>query len=335
MKKNNWYLLLILFLSQVAFGQKLSQRAYQVFDTNVVVAADIGYSAAPIALMFPFRNDIDKLKYRNNVRAVLGLGFSYKWLSLRIGLTLPGHLRSTERYGNSNYFDLGANFTVRKVFFDIDLHVYKGYAIKNGFRWNDTLDKQHPHEFRPDVQATGFSFNTWYFKSNDVKMQAIRGKTAHYVKNVSSWYIKMGANLHDLGAENRIVPDSLIQIKSSKTLSQKLGAVDITGIPGFIIIRRVKQFQFCAMAGFGFAVQAKYYQYLDNSRAFLGLAPRYDVMLSIGYNTKKAFLMLVTDIDNKSIRFTDFKYRQSFYTLKLIGGYRLSGKRLRKNIPWL
>jgi hypothetical protein len=46
-----------------------------------------------------------------------------------------------------------------------------------------------------------------------------------------------------------------------------------------------------------------------------------------GYTVPNYFLFLITDFDNKSIRFTDFVYRQSFYSIRLVGGIRFNTKK--------
>ena len=81
------------------------------------------------------------------------------------------------------------------------------------------------------------------------------------------------------------------------------------------------------MFGVGFAVQAKFYTINEISREFIGIAPRYDIRLIGGYSVPKFFVFIVSDFDNKSIRFNDFIYRQTFYSLKLLGGIRLSDKK--------
>ena len=91
-------------------------------------------------------------------------------------------------------------------------------------------------------------------------------------------------------------------------------------------MNRFKNWQIAGWAGFGPVLQAKYYQFNGDFRGFLGLAPRYDVRLMGGYTTPKFFLFLVTDFDNKSIRFNELIYRQYFYTVKLVGGYRFPRK---------
>jgi hypothetical protein len=62
------------------------------------------------------------------------------------------------------------------------------------------------------------------------------------------------------------------------------------------------------------------------SRSFTGLQPRYDIRFIGGYSVPKYFVFLVTDFDNKSIKFNTLTYNQTIYTLRLVGGIRLEPK---------
>ena len=109
-------------------------------------------------------------------------------------------------------------------------------------------------------------------------------------------------------------------------MSSTFSAFDVGFVPGYAYVNRFKNWQVAGWAGVGAVIQAKYYQVNGDFRGFLGLAPRYDVRLMGGYTTPTYFLFLVTDFDNKSIRFNQLIYRQSFYTVKLVGGYRFPKK---------
>jgi hypothetical protein len=83
-------------------------------------------------------------------------------------------------------------------------------------------------------------------------------------------------------------------------------------------------FQLGIMGGLGLVLQSKMYTFDVTSRSFLGLAPRVDIKVVGGINKPKYFLMFVSDFDNKSIAFNDFRYKQTYYYLKLVGGVRLN-----------
>lgn len=322
----NSFLVYLAFISTSLFGQS-DTLPYKLFKDKVVLYSDLGYASAPFSLKYDYNASVDKLKYKNNFRTLLGLGVSYKWFALRLGFPLPGNMKPVSRYGKTIPFNLGFDFTVKKTFCDIDFRSYQGYAIKNAKKWNDTLDDLHPNDIRKNTGTASFSINVWYFHDKYFKMKALLGKTGHYEKEVKTWYLKNSMNIFGVGNGNEsIVPVELIDTLNTKTGANVISSFDIGVIPGYAYVNKIKNWQFSVMAGFGAAVQGKFYVADEVSRGFLGLAPRYDIKIIGGYTVPRYFIFLVTDFDNKSIRFSDFVYRQSFYSIKLVGGIRLDRK---------
>lgn len=298
------------------------------YSEKIVLYTDLGFSTAPFRIAYPFNSSIEKLKYRNNMSAVWGFGVCYKWFALRLGIALPGTIKPVSQYGRTQYYDLGFDFTLKRTFFDVDLHVYNGYAIKNAYRWNDSLNKLKPHDIRPEINSASFSINAWIFRNKDFKMYAFRGKTASYTKDLHSFYLKPTFNIHGASTNSAkpLVPVELIDSNQTKTLSKSIAAVDIGLVPGMVYVKRWNDFQIGIMGGMGLVVQSKFYSTDSLTRSFLGLAPRFDVKFIAGYNQPRYFVLFVSDFDNKSIRFNNFAYRQTFYNLKIVAGIRLTKK---------
>lgn len=308
-----------------------TDRPYEKYDTLLIPYADLGYSTAPMRFKYPFTSEFEKIYVRNNSNVVLGLGFAYKWFNLRLGINLPGNLRPSYKYGPTEYYDLGFDFTFKQFFFDADLHIYSGYTYKNAYKWNDTLNVHTPNLYNPKLGALSLSLNTWHFWNKDFKLSAFRGKTAAYKKDVSSFYFKYSMSLYGVGAENGIIPQELVDTNQTRTESTTLLSFDLGVIPGYGYVKRIDQWQIGIMAGLGAVVQSKAYITPELSRGFLGLAFRYDIRFVAGLNKPHYFLMFITDFDNKSIAFNDLKYRQTYYSMKLSGGYRFHKK--RKKFP--
>lgn len=306
---------------------QIEDPAYTLFDKKIVLYSDLGYSTSPFSVHYDFNPQVDKLKFKNNFRTILGFGVSYRWFSLRLGLPLPGNMFPVSRYGETKPFNLGVDFTIKKTFCDIDLRYYVGYAIKNANEWNDTLNDLKPNDIRKNTASASFSANVWYFHDPNFKMQALRGKTGHYNKEVKTWYIKNTFNIFGIGNNTEsLIPVELIDTINSKTASNIYSSLDIGLVPGYAYVNRINNWQFSVIAGLGGVLQAKFYNVNNQTRTFIGLAPRYDFRLIGGYSIEKYFLFLVTDFDNKSIRFNDLIYRQTYYSIKLVGGIRLDRK---------
>jgi hypothetical protein len=279
-------------------------------------------------LKYPFQNGINKIQYKNNFNPVIGFGGAYKWFSLRLSFALKGTSRSIKNFGNTRYFDLGANFQIKQLYFDVDAKNYIGYSIKNAYQWNDTLNKLKPNDIRPNTNSISFSINTWYFLNKHFSMPAIMGKTGHYDKRLGTIYLKPTFVVHGIGNSGKsIIPNDLIDTTNDKTASDVFSSVDLGIVPGYAYVDRIKNWQFSAFLGLGIVVQTKFYNVNYYQRGFLGLAPRYDVRLAGGYTAPSYFVFIHLDFDNKSVKFGDLKYRQSFYHLRLTAGVRLDTKK--------
>jgi hypothetical protein len=316
-----------------AFSQaKKDSLPYTLFNDKIVLFSDLGYTGAPFTLKNPFEEGVDKLQYKTNFRAVLGLGGSYKWFSIRLGIPLPVELRAAGRFGHTLPINIGVDFTIKKTFIDVDFRSFTGYAIKNAYKFNDTLTKLKPNDIRSFTSTNSFSINAWYFHNKDFKMQALRGRNGHYEKSVHTWYLRNTFNAFGVGNQDQsVIPIQFKDSLNSKLSATSFGAVDIGVIPGYAYVNRVKNWQFSVLAGIGAVLQTKFYTVDGESRSFTGLQPRYDIRFIGGYSVPRYFVFLVTDFDNKSIKFNSLIYNQTIYTLRLVGGIRLEPKEKKSN----
>ena len=324
--RNIFHFLITIFLSFYTYSQK-DTLPYETYNKNVVWYSDFGFNTAPFSLSYKFNDGIDKLKFRNNYKNLIGLGVSYKWLSLRLSFAIGENAKPVDKFGKTNYGSLGFSFTHKNYFWDAEYRNVSGYVIKNAFKWNDSLSNSRPNYIRSNTKSYGLSVNAWYFKNDNFKMEAVMGKTGHFLKEVRTLYIKSSFNVYGVNnGNNSLIPKEMIDTNNSKTLSSNFSAVDIGVIPGYAYANRKNNWQISGLLGLGGVIQNKYYNINGASRGFIGLAPRYDVRLVAGYSSPSYFIFFVTDFDNKSIRFNNLVFRQSFYSLKLVGGIRLNKK---------
>lgn len=324
---------IFLFSCLLSFENKAQNDTlpYELYKKKIVLYSDFGYTSGPFSIKYDFPGSIKKIKYRNNYNDVLGLGVCYKWFSLRLSFALKGTTKSELKYGDTKYFSLGFNFSQKRFYWDVDINSFTGYAIKNAYQWNDTLSPQIPNDIRRKVGSISFSVNSWFFHDKGFKMAAINGKTGHYVKEVKTWYLKSTVNIYGIGNDgDTIIPTELVDPLNSKTASSIYSAFDMGVIPGYAYVNRLNNWQFSGLFGLGAVLQSKFYSVNGLTRGFVGLAPRYDIRFVGGYSVPKYFVFLVTDFDNKSIRYNDLVYRQSFYSIKLVAGVRLNKKEKEK-----
>jgi hypothetical protein len=317
----------LIFINFLFYGQKnkdFDTTVYQLFRDKKITFIDYGYNTAPFSIKFKDSlGNKEHLYYRNNLRSVLGIGFSYKWFGIRFAFNPPGHLKSTKKYGSTEYYDLSLEFKTKIHFYDLDIHNYRGYALKNAYKWNDSLDKNvNPNYIQNQTNALSLSLNVWRFFNKNISISALRGKKGFYLKKQNSLYLKTTINIHGVSNNGPIIPVVKQNSLISQTASTTLSAIDFGAIPGFIHINKFKNWQISGMLGFDSIIQLKYYLFDGLTRSLIGIVPRYDFRFSLAYNTPKYFATLITEFDNKSIRFSNLTYIQTFYMVKLIAGIR-------------
>ncbi len=330
MRLTRYILFLVVFSTFSCSAQETDSLPFRLFRDRVVLFGDLGFNSAPFSLKDNYGLGVKTLKYRNNIKAVLGIGFSYRWFSLRVGFALPGNLLSAAKYSNTEYFDAGLKFNIKQTYCTIDFRSYHGYGIKDAYKWNDTLDSSTPYDVRPGTRSASFSANVWWFLSKKFHMKAVLGTTGHFTGVSKTWYLKTSLNFfgvsNDFGA---LVPHELTDT-SDRVNANSIGAIDLGVIPGYSYSNRIKNWQFSIFGGLGGVIQSKFYTKGDVTRGFLGLAPRIDLRLIGGYSKPKFFVLLATDFDIKSVKIQDLSYNQSFYNVKLITGVRIPTKRSKE-----
>lgn len=325
----------VIFLTFALFSLLANAQSdsnyFESYRNRVVLYSDLGFKAAPFSIRNNLPNGMNSIAFKHNLKPIMGIGIKYKWFGLRLSFGLPGHLRSVSKYGRSDYFDAGINFGVKQTYWDIDFRSYTGYVIQDAYQWNDTLDFTSPNLPREDTRTSSFSLNSWHFFSKSFRMPAVSGLNSEFKQSAGTWYLR--STLNAFGVENGtkpILPSELIDSTDIKSFVTSAISVDIGAIPGYAYTMRKGYWQASVFGGFGFVLQAKGFNTIDNDRGSVGIAPRFDIRFIGGFSKPRYFVWFVTDFDNKSIAFQEMRYAQTFYSMSIVGGVRLKTKKERK-----
>ena len=316
------YLISLLFFALTIKAQS-DTLPYNLYKERFVIKSSIGYNTAPFSIRGNFGEGKEVLKYRANMNAILGLGFAYKWLNLNLNFTLPGYLKNTEEFGETQYFDFNIKFDVKRWHFLLDVHNYSGFSLIDAIRFSDTLTTTGvSNQVKPNMQTASGSIHAYRFKNKAFKIKPALGVVGNYKEEVSSFYVKYTLNLHAIASPDGLFPYQYLSDERSIVRSTMMSAFDFGAVPGFVYMNNINGWQYGGVAGLGLVMQTKFYQFDNTTRGFLGLAPRYDFRLFGGYNVENWFCTLDIQFDNKSIRFNDIRYRQNYYYVRLLYGYR-------------
>ncbi len=307
----------------MAIALNAQQNALESFRERPVMYADLGYNANPFFLKGNFGQDVTELSFKNNFSPFLGIGFAYKWFHLRLGFPVIGNVRSTSKFGQTTQYNFAYDLTFKNVWYDFELKSTFGYALKNAGNLDASGSNQKPHLILPKARSLNFMLNGWYFKNPAFQMNGLLGKRAHYTKEILTWYIK--GTMNYFGSANKngsLVP---LQIQNTQVPIQaltKLDAFDFGVVPGLAYVNRKNDWQIGGWIGLGPVVQIKGYETPTFTKVLIGLAPRIDLRIMGGYSSDERFFFIVTDFDNKSINFEQIRYRQLYYAIKIVAGYR-------------
>lgn len=285
--------------------------------------SDVGYNANPFSLRGNFGQNVNELSYKNNFSPFLGLGFAYKWFHLRVGFPIIGNIRSATKFGQTTQYNFAYDLTYKKVWYDFEFKSTFGYALKNAAQWDTSSNDEQPHQILPKVQSLNLMMNGWYFKNPEFQMNGLLGKRAHYTKEILTWYLK--GTINYFGSANRngsLVPEQIQDPQIPIQTLTQLQAFDFGVVPGVAYVNRKNNWQIGGWLGLGPVIQIKGYETPDYSKLFLGLAPRFDMRFMGGYSSDERFFFIVTDFDNKSIRYNELNYRQLYYAIKFVAGFR-------------
>lgn len=318
--------ILFLFILSGYTSAQNDSLAYAMHKNRLVVHTSLSIRDAPFSFKDNF-GSFDKLSYRANLNVIQGIGVAYKWFAININYKLPGYIRNTEKYGQTKYFDLGLQFSLKKWYFRVDFHDYIGYGIKKASVISKDLPLTSSGYYLNDkIQSASFGINAYHFFNNDLNMKAAVGIVGRYTKSVHGFYLKLTTNIHGVSTSNRLMPYQFFNTNSSIHSAKSISAFDFGAIPGYAYLNNINGWQFGAFAGLGGVIQAKVYTYGVTQRGFLGISPRIDLKLQAGYNVENWFLMLTSSFDQKNIRFKGFGYNQLYYYLRLTYGYRFNKK---------
>jgi hypothetical protein len=103
------------------------------------------------------------VKYRTNDNLIIGIGYTYSFLTINLGVKMPFVNDDNDLYGQSKYFDLSTNFMFRAFIVDLYMQLGKGYYVSNPEHvypfWDDSNDIMPQ---RGDMRTTIVGLNVQY-----------------------------------------------------------------------------------------------------------------------------------------------------------------------------
>lgn len=107
------------------------------------------------------------LQYRTNDNLLLGIGYTYSFLTLNLSVKMPFINKDDDVYGESKYIDLQSHFINRSYIVDLYLQWNKGYYIKNPEDVFPNYINQSGKPLRGDLRTNMIGLNLQYLFNSE------------------------------------------------------------------------------------------------------------------------------------------------------------------------
>ncbi len=309
----NIFCLLFLFCNLNVLAQ--SDSVNEIYYDKIISYTDVGYYSCPFEIKI---NQLGTLNYRNNIKPFIGIGFNYKWGSLRIGSLINYNLKGLENFGSTKIFKIGTEFFYKRFLFDLSFYRLKGYTLVDNS--NFTTNQFNIYD---DITFQSSALNTWFFINKNFSHHALKGIKQAVKKNNWSLYFKNTNGYTSIQNNASIIPSDLNNSKSISYDFTKINAFEMGLLFGVATAIKFKHnFQLGSMFGYGGVLIDRSLNTGQHNKNWIGLSSRYDFHIYGGYNKKNFFLMNYLDLEQRNIQFTNFEVNSRLISYRLVVGYR-------------
>lgn len=240
---------------------------------------------------FRFIDGKTKVIYKPNEHNNLGMGFTYKYISLNLGFHIPFADKNPDIYGKTRQLDLQSHIYKRKYIIDFFGQFYRGFYLDNPAilaNYSPSLPVK-----RPDMRSRDISLQVQYvFNNNRFSYNAPTYQNEIQRKSAGSFIAGAGIFHANVRADSSIIPATLTDTgffhRDAFTRAGHIGAAASFGYGYTLVIH--KYFFATAILTGGAGVG---YSWLGHggSPATGAWAPRLDANLrcAAGYNYGRYF----------------------------------------------
>jgi hypothetical protein len=289
---------------------------YRSYREKLVLRAYLSRKYTTLKLTPPDDQDVPVMKYRPNTTLNVGLGATYRSLTLNIGIGINSFNPANER-GKTHYLDLQAHFYARKWNFDLLGQFYSGYYLSP--QGLGTPDGKN-YYIRPDlrVQMGGISL---YRALNDRRFSYQAGLVQNEWQEKSAGSLLVGAEIYygTLHGDSTLVPASLDSNYAARDI-QKVHFFHIGPGVGYAYTLVVNQHFFAlASATVHLAIRYGREKEAGVNADKLDFTPNFIFKAGLGYNSEKWNLSMLWVANQTFVKGPASNYK---YTIDA-GNYRL------------
>ena len=159
-----------------------------------------------------------RLAYKTNPNLLMGIGYTYSFLTLNLAVKLPFLNGDDDIYGESKYVDMQAHTIFRSYIVDFYLQWNKGYYVSNPDELFNDWESGQPYPLRGDLRTNIIGLNVQYlfnserysYKASFVQNEFQKRSAGSPILGIEGhWMLGMGDSLLIPGAyiSNNILDD--------------------------------------------------------------------------------------------------------------------------------
>ena len=233
-----------------------------------------------------FGNDLDnKIQYRSNGNTNLGVGATYNWFTLNIGINFGFINNDDDEKGKTKFLDLQTQAIGRAYCINLYGQFYKGMYLKpnDGTNPVDGKYEQRPDIYTQQIGASAYFFPNWrrYSHAAAVNQRDWQQKSAGSVLiggEILTGKIK--------GDSNMIPSDQLADFAQGKV--DKVTFFELGIGAGYAYTLVIKKHFFLSASGTVSLSGGIQNQFTEEQNTRTGyLRPNYFIQPSVGYNSRK------------------------------------------------
>ncbi|MFZ1686423.1 MAG: DUF4421 family protein [Flavobacteriales bacterium] len=284
------------------------------------------------------------IRYRPNGNYNMGIGASYRRLTLNIAFPIPFLNDDRDKKGRTRYLDAQATIHTQRQASNLFLQVFKGYHITS-----------HDQPTVGWVQTTAFAYREDLLQFN-IGMSSVRIRNAKRFsyrasftqdawqqRSQGTWLYGAYATFYALYADSALVPFRLRdQFAPSAAISEGIFA-DIGPIGGYartFVYRRHWFLTLSAALGVGLSLQHLTIPEIDGTTTTTDLGPGWRLQLrgAIGYNARYNFIGLVFNQERVGFLLPQqdrFAWDVGNLRLMFVERFRAKPERVDKGLKWL
>jgi hypothetical protein len=286
------------------------------------------------------RNDVGdySVRYRPNKTFSVGLGATYKFLTLNLGV---GIIQPDQQKGHTRNIDLQMHKYGRKFVTDLVLQLYKGFYIPQGRFASGSAE----YYLRPDIRVNTIGLvHQYIFNHQKFSYRSAFQQSEVQKKSVGSLTAGVELFMGNFQGDSAVFPAEL-RLVSPESL-HRMKFIEIGPNAGYIYTWVYKKYFFTAGGSVSFNIGLNKIYEEDREKKYTALSANSVIRLSTGYNAGKwGFNVLfisralhLPDFENRSILFNAgnirmnlvYRFWPSRQTKKLLRGIDKVDKKLKE-----